>query len=66
MVIAGLLTILISPLGRTLSPGHRLGSWTSMVLSVLNITGQPLCPFLQVNKQMITYITLLLSKIAEL
>lgn len=37
---AGLLTTLISPLGRTWSPGHRLGSWTSMVLSVSNITGQ--------------------------
>jgi hypothetical protein len=37
---AGLLTTLISPLGRTWSLGHRLGSWTSMVLSVSNITGQ--------------------------
>jgi hypothetical protein len=51
---AGLLTTLISPLGRTWSQGHRLGSWTSMVLSVSNITGQLFSLSFKTNKQRLT------------
>jgi len=48
---AGLLTTLISPLGRTSNQGHKLGSWTYMASSVSNITGQPFSLSFKTNKQ---------------
>uniref|UniRef100_A0A0A9GGB8 Uncharacterized protein n=1 Tax=Arundo donax TaxID=35708 RepID=A0A0A9GGB8_ARUDO len=48
--LIGLSTTLISPLGRTWSRGHRLGSWTSMVLSVLNITALSSCALTLLTK----------------